>query len=95
MVRQWQTLFYGKRYSQTVLNDKVDYVKVSEGLGVDAVRVTKPEEFRPALEKALASGKPYVIDCVIDPDDKVSPIIPAGKPNDDIYDQKDMANWKG
>ncbi|MDY6287441.1 MAG: biosynthetic-type acetolactate synthase large subunit [Lachnospiraceae bacterium] len=95
MVRQWQTLFYGKRYSQTVLNDKVDYVKVSEGLGVDAVRVTKPEEFRPALEKALASGKPYVIDCVIDPDDKVSPIIPAGKPNDDIYDQKDMSNWKG
>jgi acetolactate synthase-1/2/3 large subunit len=94
MVRQWQTLFYGKRYSQTVLNDKVDYVKVAEGLGVDAVRITKPEELKPALEKAIASGKPYVLDCVIDRDDKVSPIIPAGKPNNDIYDQKDMANWK-
>ncbi|MGI6052552.1 MAG: biosynthetic-type acetolactate synthase large subunit [Bilifractor sp.] len=93
MVRQWQTLFYGGRYSNTVLNDKVDYVKVSEGLGVDAVRITKPEEFGPALEKAIASGKPWVLDCVIDKDDKVSPIIPAGHPNDDIYDQNDMDHW--
>ena len=94
MVRQWQTLFYGKRYSNTVLNDHVDYVKVAEGLGVDAVRITEKEEFGPALEKAIASGKPYVLDCMIDPDDKVSPIIPAGHSNDDIYDQKDMAHWQ-
>ena len=93
MVRQWQNLFYGQRYSNTILDDKVDFVKVAEALGAEGVRITKAEEFAPALEKAIADHKPVVLDCVIDPDDKVSPMIPAGKPNDEIYDQKDMENW--
>ncbi|MGN0362927.1 MAG: biosynthetic-type acetolactate synthase large subunit [Bilifractor sp.] len=93
MVRQWQNLFYGQRYSSTILNDKVDFVKVAEALGAEGVRITKPEEFGPALQKAIAGQKPVVLDCIIDPDDKVSPMIPAGKPNDEIYDQKDMENW--
>ncbi|MGO5159208.1 biosynthetic-type acetolactate synthase large subunit [Bilifractor sp. LCP19S3_H10] len=93
MVRQWQNLFYGQRYSNTILDDKVDFVKVAEALGAEGVRITKAEEFAPALEKAIADQKPVVLDCVIDPDDKVSPMIPAGKPNDEIYDQKDMENW--
>jgi len=93
MVRQWQNLFYGQRYSSTVLNDKVDFVKVAEALGAEGVRITKTEEFGPALQKAIADQKPVVLDCIIDPDDKVSPMIPAGKPNDEIYDQKDMENW--
>lgn len=93
MVRQWQNLFYGQRYSSTILDDKVDFVKVAEALGAEGVRITRAEEFAPALEKAIADQKPVVLDCIIDPDDKVSPMIPAGKPNDEIYDQKDMENW--
>ena len=58
MVRQWQTLFYGKRYSQTVLNDRVDFCKVAEGLGCEAIRVTTREEVGPAIEKAIALKKP-------------------------------------
>lgn len=94
MVRQWQTLFYGQRYSNTVLEDKVDFVKVAESMGARGVRVTKPEEFAPALEAAIASGEPTVIECVVASDDKVSPMIPAGMPNNKIYDQEDMKNWK-
>ena len=95
MVRQWQNLFYGQRYSSTVLNDQVDFVKLAEAMGAEGVRITKAEEFAPALERAIAEQKPVVFDCIIDPDDKVSPMIPAGKPNNEIYDQKDMENWNG
>ena len=62
MVRQWQTLFYGKRYSSTVLNDAVDFVKVSEGLGAKAYRVTTKEELQDALQKALEENGPVVLD---------------------------------
>ena len=62
MVRQWQTLFYDKRYSQTILNDKTDFVKVAESMGAAGMRVTKKEEFAPALEKAISLGVPVVID---------------------------------
>ena len=65
MVRQWQTLFYGKRYSQTVLKDKVDFCKVAEGLGCTAIRVTKKEEVAPAIEKAIALKAPVLIECMI------------------------------
>jgi acetolactate synthase-1/2/3 large subunit len=68
MVRQWQTLFYGKRYSQTILEDKVDFVKVAEGLGCKAIRVTKKEEVEPALRDAIAAGCPVVLDCIIEQD---------------------------
>jgi acetolactate synthase-1/2/3 large subunit len=90
MVRQWQTLFYGKRYSQTVLNDKVDFCKVSEGLGCTAFRVTKKEEFAEALEKALSLNAPAVIECIIPEDDKVFPMVPAGKPLSEVFDAEDL-----
>ncbi|MCR4959920.1 MAG: biosynthetic-type acetolactate synthase large subunit [Lachnospiraceae bacterium] len=90
MVRQWQTLFYEGRYSQTVLNDSVDYCKVAEGLGCDAYKVTTKEEFAPALEAAIKNGKPAVIDCIINEDDKVFPMVPGGKPLSDVFDEKDL-----
>ena len=90
MVRQWQTLFYGKRYSQTVLNDKVDFCKVAEGLGCHAIRVTTKEEFGPALETALALKAPVLIECVIPEDDKVFPMVPAGAPISEVFDGDDL-----
>ena len=90
MVRQWQTLFYGKRYSATVLNDQVDFVKLAEALGAVGMRVTKREEVAPALEKAIALGRPVVIDCVIDSDDKVFPMMPAGAPLEATFDADDL-----
>lgn len=90
MVRQWQTLFYGKRYSQTVLNDKVDFCKVAEGLGCAAIRVTKKEEIAPALEKAIAMKAPVLIECVIPEDDKVFPMVPAGAPITEVFDGDDL-----
>ncbi len=92
MVRQWQTLFYGKRYSQTILTDKVDFVKVSEGLGCEAIRVIKREEVAPAIEKAIALKKPVVIECVIEEDDKVFPMVPAGAAISDAFDAEDLEN---
>ena len=91
MVRQWQTLFYGKRYSQTVLNDDVDFCKVAEGLGCEAIRVTKKEEVAPAIEKAIAMKKPVLLDCIIPEDDKVFPMVPAGAPISEAFDAEDLA----
>ena len=90
MVRQWQTLFYGGRYSATVLDDKVDFVKVAEGLGCKAIRITKKEEIGPALEEAIAYGGPVVLDCQIDQDDKVFPMVPAGAAIDEVFDEDDL-----
>lgn len=90
MVRQWQTLFYEKRYSATALNDAVDFVKLAEAMGAVGMRVTKKEELVPALEKALSLGRPVVLDCVIDCDDKVFPMVAAGKPIDTVFDQDDI-----
>ena len=90
MVRQWQTLFYGKRYSQTVLQDAVDYVKVAEALGCEAVRITKKEEVGPAIKRALNAKGPFVLDVVIEKDDKVFPMVPGGKPLDTAFDAGDM-----
>ncbi len=90
MVRQWQTLFYDQRYSNTILDDKVDFVKVSEGLGVKAVRVETVEEFRKAFKEALDSKEPRTIECRIEKDDKVFPMIPAGGANTDAFDASDL-----
>ncbi len=92
MVRQWQTLFYGKRYSQTVLNDKVDFCKVAEGLGCEAIRVTKKEEMGPAIEKAISLKCPVLIECMIPEDDKVFPMVPAGAPISEVFDGDDLKN---
>lgn len=91
MVRQWQTLFYGKRYSQTVLNDSVDFCKVAEGLGCEAIRVATKEEVAPAIEKAIALKKPVLIECIIPEDDKVFPMVPAGAPINEVFDGDDLA----
>ena len=90
MVRQWQTLFYDHRYSQTVLNDGVDFCMVAKGLGCEAIRVTSKEEVAPAFEKALTLGKPVLIECVIPEDDKVFPMVPAGAPISDAFDGDDL-----
>lgn len=90
MVRQWQTLFYDKRYSHTVLNDAVDFCKVAEGLGCGAIKVTTKEEFAPALEKAIAEKRPYLIEVVIQEDDKVFPMVPAGAPISEAFDDEDL-----
>lgn len=94
MVRQWQTLFYDHRYSHTVLNDAVDFVKISEGMGAKAIRVTKMEEVEPALKEALASPGPIVLDCWIDQDLCVFPMVPAGDNIDDVFDEEDLKNGK-
>ena len=91
MVRQWQTLFYGKRYSHTILEDQVDFVKIAEAMGATGIRVTRREELRPALEKAIALNAPVVIDCQIDCDDKVFPMVPAGVANSEVFDESDLA----
>ena len=90
MVRQWQTLFYGKRYSQTVLNDGVDFCKVAEGLGCETILVTKKEEVAPAIEKAIALKKPVLLNCIIPEDDKVFPMVPAGAPISEAFDAGDL-----
>jgi len=94
MVRQWQTLFYGKRYSSTVLNDAVDFVKVSEGLGAKAYRVTTKEELQDALQKALEENGPVVLDCIIDSDDKVFPMAGPGAPIEECFDAEDIKSGK-
>ena len=92
MVRQWQTLFYEKRYSATVLNDAVDFVKVAEGLGVEGVRVTTREEFVEAINRAVKLNKPIVLDCIVDSDDKVWPMVAPGASISDVFDASDLAN---
>jgi len=94
MVRQWQTLFYGKRYSSTVLNDGVDFVKVSEGLGAKAFRVTTKEELKDALSKALAEKGPVVLECIIEKDDKVFPMAGPGAPIEECFDADDIKTGK-
>ncbi len=89
MVRQWQTLFYGERYSSTVLQDQVDFVKMAEAMGAVGMRVTKKEEVRPALEKAIDLKCPVVIDCVIDHDLKVYPMVSPGDNIENVFDQED------
>lgn len=79
MVRQWQEMFFERRYSATYLEDgNPDFVAVAKGFGVESFRVTKPEDVRPTLEKALAIAGPVVIDCHVEKEENVFPMIPAG-----------------
>ena len=84
MVRQWQTLFYGKRYSQTTLDRKTDYVKLAEAFGAKGYVIAGEEDVEPILKKAFAEKMPVLVDCKIGIDDKVLPMIPPGKTFDDI-----------
>ena len=92
MVRQWQNLFYGQRYSATVLNDAVDFVKLAEAMGAEGIRVTTQEEFKSAFEKAMNLGRPVVIDCQIDSDDKVWPMVAPGAAISEAFDEADLKN---
>ena len=92
MVRQWQTLFYEQRYSNTILNDNVDFVKVADALGATGIRATNLSEFEDAIKQAIELGKPVVIDCIIDKDDKVWPMVAAGQPLESCFDQNDLDN---
>ena len=84
MVRQWQTLFYGKRYSETSIMRQTDFVKLAEAFGAKGFRIKERDEIEPIINAALASKRPCIIDCLIDPDDCVYPIIPPGKNADEI-----------
>ena len=90
MVRQWQTFFYEGRYSDTVLDDQVDFCKVAEGLGCKAVRVTRMDELEKALLEADLYNGPFVIECMIQEDDKVFPMVAPGKSLNDTFDQDDI-----
>ena len=90
MVRQWQTLFYEGRYSNTVLKDKVDFVKLAEAMGAVGIRVTTKEELQEALSKAIELNTTVVLDCMIDSDDKVFPMVPAGANIEDAFDEDDL-----
>lgn len=90
MVRQWQTLFYEGRYSNTVLRDKVDFVKLAEAMGAVGIRVTTKEELADAVKKAIALNTTVVLDCIIDSDDKVFPMVPAGANIEDAFDEEDL-----
>lgn len=84
MVRQWQTMFYHEHYSETTLERKTDFVKLAEAFGADGYRATDMESLRDALDKAFSTDGPVLIDCIIDCDEKVLPMIPAGKAVNDI-----------
>ena len=91
MVRQWQTLFYEQHYSATVLDDGVDFVKLAEALGCKAKRVTNREEFEAAFAEALECDIPFVLDCIIDSDDKVWPMVAPGAPINEAFDANDVS----
>ncbi len=84
MVRQWQELFYEKRYSATVFSGNPDFVKVAEAYNLEGLRITKKEEVEPALEKAIAMKKTVVLDFNIEKEENVFPMVPAGVPLDEI-----------
>lgn len=92
MVRQWQNLFYEQRYSATILNDAVDFVKLAEAMGAEGIRVTTQDEFKEAFAKAMKLNKPIVIDCQIDSDEKVWPMVAPGAAISEVFDESDMSN---
>lgn len=89
MVRQWQNLFYGQRYSYTTLNDCVDFVKLAEAMGAKAYRVTKPEEVAPVIEEAISLNIPVVIEFMLDSDDKVWPMVAPGAAIEEAFTEED------
>lgn len=90
MVRQWQNLFYGQRYSATTLYDKVDFVKVAEAMGAKAKRVSDIGEFEAAFKEAVKLKEPYLIDCIIDSDEKVWPMVAPGGSISEAFSEEDL-----
>lgn len=95
MVRQWQDLFYGQRYSATVLKDAVDFVRLAEAMGAQGIRVTTQEEFKEAFARAVAWNQPVVIDCQIDCDDKVWPMVAPGAAISEVFDESNVGESAG
>lgn len=89
MVRQWQTLFYHKRYSQTTLDRKTDYVRLAEAFGATGLTIAGEKDIQPVLKKAFAATGPVLVDCKIGIDDKVLPMIAPGKSFEDIITKLD------
>lgn len=92
MVRQWQNLFYEQRYSHTVLDDGVDFVKLAEAMGATGIRVTTREELEAAFDTAFAMDTPVLIDCMIEKDLKVWPMVAPGAAISEVFDEADMKN---
>ena len=92
MVRQWQTLFYGKRYSNTVLGRKTDFVKLADAFGLPGELASTPEEFEAAFKKAMSHNGPYLIDAVIGKDEFVLPMLPPGGSIEDMFTSKEEAS---
>ncbi|MFT4145866.1 MAG: biosynthetic-type acetolactate synthase large subunit [Mobilitalea sp.] len=92
MVRQWQTLFYEQRYSHTHLKDKVDFVKLAEAMGAKAYRITEKEEVEAVLKEAIALNEPVLIECMIDRDDKVWPMVAPGAAIEEVFAEEDLVN---
>jgi acetolactate synthase-1/2/3 large subunit len=84
MVRQWQNLFYDKRFSETTLDRGPDFVKLADAYGIRAFRAATEGEFAAAFDAAAAERTPALIDCRIDIDEMVLPMVPAGKPIDEL-----------
>ncbi|MBO5081352.1 MAG: biosynthetic-type acetolactate synthase large subunit [Lachnospiraceae bacterium] len=84
MVRQWQTLFFDKHYSNTILDRRTDFVKLAQAFGADGAVATNLEELDDALAKAFACDGPFIVDCRIDKDEFVLPMLPPGGSMDDI-----------
>jgi acetolactate synthase-1/2/3 large subunit len=90
MVRQWQDLFYGQRYSATVLDDSMDYCKIAEAMGIKAYRITKPEEIEGTFREAIELNIPVLIECQLDRDDKVFPMVAPGTAISEAFDRDDL-----
>ncbi|MCM1364142.1 MAG: biosynthetic-type acetolactate synthase large subunit [Faecalibacterium sp.] len=88
MVRQWQTLFYQKHYSNTTLNRKTDFIKLADAFGLKGIRATTPEEFEQAFKEGFETDAPVLIDCLIDQDEFVLPMLPPGGSMDQIITEK-------
>lgn len=86
MVRQWQDLFFEKRYSHSSFGNEVDFMKLAEAYGIKAMRIRKNDEAEGVLSKALAMNEPVVVECEVHPDEKVYPIVPAGAAIDELID---------
>ena len=84
MVRQWQTLLYHQRYSQTTLDRGPDFIKLADAYGIEGARATNQQEFEAAFRRAKECGRPFLIECSIDTDDKVRPMVSAGSPVTDL-----------
>jgi acetolactate synthase-1/2/3 large subunit len=86
MVKQWQKLFYEKRYKATTLGNVPDFVKLAQAYGADAIKVEKASELKEAIRRAVKSDVAFLIDVAIDPEEDILPMIPPGKkPSDTIY----------